>query len=142
MNEENNYQNTSNQQDYYNNQQNNYNNQQNFNSQPNNYYQEPNQKPSNTLAIISLVTGILSAILMCCCTYAGIGLGIAAVITAIVHKSKTGSFNGMCIAGMICGILGAVLSIASIVLMFVGGEDSMYNQMMNMYEEILNGSIY
>lgn len=141
MNEENNYQNnySNNQQDYINNSQPN----NNYNNQPqNNYYQEPNQKPSNTLAIVSLVTGILSAILMCCCTYAGIGLGIAAVVTAIVYKSKTGSFNGMCIAGMICGILGAVLSVASIVLMFVGGENSMYNQMMQMYEEILSGSIY
>ena len=131
MNEENNYQNN------YSNDQQNYNN----TNQPNNY-QAPEQKPSNTLAIVSLVTGILSAILMCCCTYAGIGLGIAAVVTALIHKSKTGKFNGMCIAGMICGILGAVLSVASIVLMFVGGENSLYNQMMNMYEEILNGSIY
>ncbi len=82
----------------------------------NNGYNEPPK--SNGLAIASLVLGIIS-IPMACCYGAGLVFGIIALILGLVSKPKTGPgagrLPGMAIGGIICGIIGALMSIAMIV---------------------------
>ncbi|MCM1046350.1 MAG: DUF4190 domain-containing protein [Candidatus Gastranaerophilales bacterium] len=79
-----------------------------------------NGNSSNSLAIISLVMGILS-IVACCC---GIGFifSIAGIICGI-SANKKGS-SGMATAGIICSIVGIVLSLIAImyyVILFAAG---------------------
>lgn len=79
-------------------------------------YQAPIQEPvvdnsSKAMAIASLVCGILSIVLMCC-SYFGLICGIVAIVLAVVYKSKTvyKKFDGMSLAGLICGIIGTLTS--------------------------------
>ena len=76
--------------------------------------------PLDTLALISMICGIVStvfAILCCCCT--GISqtiallAGIAGIVLAILSKKNdpAGKFNGMALAGLICGIVGSVFAL-------------------------------
>lgn len=78
------------------------------------------QEPSNGgkgLAIASLILGIAS-IVLCCCTYITVILGVAAIVCAIISKKQGGS--GMATAGLVCGIIGVIIGgglwIASVAL--------------------------
>jgi hypothetical protein len=73
------------------------------------------KKKAPVLGIISLVCGILGLLISCCCTWAAFPLFIAAIILAIVEKTKTGKMSGFAIAGLICGIVTIVSVIISIV---------------------------
>ena len=81
----------------------------------------PRKKPGggNGLAVTSLVLGIISIVMVCCCAYVSPLLGIGALITGFSGKSK-GQSNGMCLAGIITGGLAIVLSILLIVLALSG----------------------
>ena len=81
----------------------------------------PRKKPGggNGLAITSLVLGIISLIMVCCCAYVSPLLGIGALITGFSGKSK-GQSNGMCLAGIITGGLGLLLSVILLILVFSG----------------------
>ncbi len=95
-------------------------------------YTQPTGKvarPNPALSIISLVCGIC-AIVFCYIPFIGLGCGIAAIITAAIARKKAG--NGMNKAGLICGIIGTVLS--AILTLSVGvacieemGYDSIYD---------------
>lgn len=63
---------------------------------------------TQTAAIVSLVTGILS--ILCCSVFVGLPCGIAAIICAKKAKQKTGVMGPMELAGLICGIVGTVFS--------------------------------
>lgn len=63
---------------------------------------------AQTVAIVSLVTGILS--ILCCSVFVGLPCGIAAIICARKARQKTGVYGPMELAGLICGIIGTVLS--------------------------------
>ncbi len=61
-------------------------------------------------AIASLVLGICS--LLCCCLwYVSLACGALAVAFAIINKKHAGEMNGMALAGLVCGIVGAVIGI-------------------------------
>jgi hypothetical protein len=81
----------------------------------------PRKKPGggNGLAITSLVLGIISLIMVCCCAYVSPLLGIGALITGFSGKSK-GQSNGMCLAGIITGGLAILFSIILLILVFSG----------------------
>lgn len=85
----------------------------------------PAKKSSNVLAIISLVAGILSVVLSCCCGWLSIVFSIAAVILGIISpKNEYGKKSGMAIAGIICGAVGIVGFVISLILgglSFLGG---------------------
>jgi hypothetical protein len=72
----------------------------------------------NPLAIVSLVTGILSII---CCGLLGLPLGIAGLVTGFLAKKQiqeSGGVQGgdpLALAGMITGGIGVVLSILTLI---------------------------
>ncbi len=78
-----------------------------------------NEGNNKTLAIVSLVLGILAIVTGCCITYLGILFGIAAIICAVLanKQGKTGLATG----GLVCGIIGLVLAILWIILGAVMG---------------------
>lgn len=92
------------------------------------------KKKAPVLGIISLVCGILGILISCCCTWAAFPLFVAAIILAIVEKSKTGKMSGFAIAGLICGIVTIVSVIISIVfsafISFGGFWTEMMEEMM------------
>jgi uncharacterized membrane protein YkgB len=68
---------------------------------------EPESK-NNVLAIVSMALGIAS-ILVCCTCFISLLLGIAGIICSVLSK-KDGKSN-FATAGLICSIIGVVLSI-------------------------------
>ena len=82
----------------------------NYSPNPVCYYSQPQPQPpkeSNGAATASLVLGITA--LFCC----GMPLSIAAIVCAVVSKSKSpdGRMNGMAVAGLVLGIIGVVMSV-------------------------------
>lgn len=74
---------------------------------------EPASDFSNGFAIASLVLGILSIILACCCPFLGVILGIIGVVLGCLQKPDpaTGKKPGLAIAGIICSAVGIVSTI-------------------------------
>ena len=91
------------------------------------YGQQPYQpvESTNPLAIVSMILGIVSAVItvFCCCFSYGANLpfAIAAIITGVIQmKSKTNQKGrGMSLAGVITGGASIVLTIIAIVVIFV-----------------------
>ncbi len=73
---------------------------------------EPAKAQTPTLAIVSLVMGILSIVLGCCY---GIGIifAIAGIIMAVIANKQQKS--GIGTAGLICSIVGAVFSVIMLI---------------------------
>ena len=73
------------------------------------------KKPSIVMGIISLVCGILSIILNCCCSSLSplvvIPLGLVSAVLAFIEKKKNGKFSGIGIAGLITGAIGVAFGI-------------------------------
>ncbi len=80
----------------------------------------PTEEGSKTLAIVSLVLGIIS-ILTCCCSPCSIPLPIAAIITGVLGKKKCPSASGMALAGIITGAVGLVVAIVAVIISIVSG---------------------
>ena len=89
-------------------------------------------KKSNKIgfAIASLVLGIVS-ILMCCCCEIGALFGIPGAILGGIAISKKYDGKGMAIAGVICSVVGILICIVYWILVCCGALDS-YNSYMNM----------
>jgi len=94
---------------------NSYNNQNQYNNPYDNpynnnmYYEE--KKPSNGYAVASLILGLLSLLLSCCY---GIGLVLAIpglILGFVSKKHSNGKLSGMAIGGIICSIIGLLISI-------------------------------
>ena len=71
------------------------------------------EKRTDTLAIVSLTLGILG--LLCC----GWPTGIAALVCALVDRSRRCGFEGLGLAGFILGIIACVMTIASYIFSLV-----------------------
>jgi hypothetical protein len=77
---------------------------------------------SNGLAVGALVAGVLAIPTTCCCSLASLPLAIAACVMGGVALSKVKAQpqiyggKGMALAGLICGIIAVLLSIASLAL--------------------------
>ncbi|SCL19436.1 protein of unknown function [Micromonospora nigra] len=80
------------------------------------------QGQQNTLGLVSMILGIAS-IPLGCCLYLGLPLGIAAVVTGWLGKQKAdqglASNAGQAKAGLICGAVGAGLTVLLLVLAVV-----------------------
>jgi hypothetical protein len=70
------------------------------------------------LAIVSLITGILS-LPACCCWFFGFPLPICAIVCAIIGLGKIKANpqmfkgGGMCVAGMVCGGFGLLMTVGA-----------------------------
>ncbi len=82
------------------------------------------QGQNQTLAIVSLVLGILGVLLSFCC-YGGIPFGIAALITGFLGMKNVNANpsmyggKGLAIGGMITGAIGFLITIGIIILVVV-----------------------
>ena len=83
----------------------------------------PGAQASQGMAIGSLICGIASIVFFCI-WWLSIPLGIVAVVLAVMAKGKIARGEaggaGLAKAGMICGIIGAVISLLITVLAIVG----------------------
>lgn len=75
------------------------------------------------MAIISMVTGILSIVLVCFTSGAweiiGLLCAVAAIVLSVLSKKKIGK-NGMATAGLVCGIVAIALYVLIIILVVIG----------------------
>jgi hypothetical protein len=78
----------------------------------------------NGLATASMVVGICSIPLVCCC-YLGIPVGIVAIILGAIGLSRANQLNGLnrsyAIAGMATGAAPIVLSIVILIISIASG---------------------
>lgn len=97
-----------------------------------NIYAQPGENRSKTKEILALVFGILAILISCCCTYLGIGLGIAGIVLAILSKNENnGKMPGMALAGLICSAFAIVFCVVSIILVLTGVVTVDFNQYLN-----------
>jgi len=75
---------------------------------------EKADKGNKGFAIASMVCGIVS-IVCCCCSPLGICCSIAAIVTGIIAIKNDYEGRGMAIAGIVCGGVGALFFISSII---------------------------
>jgi hypothetical protein len=89
-------------------------------------YDAPRRKKpqGNGLALTSMILGIVSIVMVCCCAYLSPLLGIAAIVLGFMGKSK-GQSGGMSIAGIITGAFGALAAIVLLILAFSGAIQPM-----------------
>lgn len=73
------------------------------------------KKGSNSLAIASLVCGILGLV-CCCCGFFGLLLSIAGIVLGVISIKQEGEGQGMAIAGIVCGGIGALITIIAMAL--------------------------
>lgn len=75
------------------------------------------------MAIISMVTGILSIVLVCFTAgfweILGLLCAVAAIVLSVLSKKKIGK-NGMATAGLVCGIVAIALYVLMILLVLIG----------------------
>lgn len=69
-----------------------------------------------TLATVSLVFGILSIVLSCCCGIVGFICSAVAIATGIIVKVKNKPGEKLALAGIITGGVGVITFIISIVM--------------------------
>jgi hypothetical protein len=80
----------------------------------------PAAQGNNGLSLASMITGIVSVILACCCPFLGIPGGLTAVVLGFVGLKQTRergqAGRGMAIAGIATGAFSVVLGIIMAVL--------------------------
>lgn len=87
-------------------------------------------KPKTLLwSIIALTLGILSLILSPL-GWAGIIVGIAAIVFSAVARIKMGFFNGFIIAALLCSIFGVIFAVATAIMLSIDPE---------FFDRIING---
>jgi len=96
---------------------------------PGGAYATPGQGQNNTFGLISMIVGIISIPLVCCWIL-GVPASIAAIILGIVGRQKASngeaSNGGQALAGLICGGVGLLISVASLVLGIVANTGSLF----------------
>ncbi len=90
-----------------------------------------NGSGSSPMGITSMVLGILSLVLTCCCYLLSIPLGISAVVFGIVSIRKNEAQRGFAIAGIVTGALGFVLSVTLFILARYLISTGIYGNMLN-----------
>ena len=74
----------------------------------------PERKQSKSFSTAALVLGIL-AIVCCCFSELSLILSALAIVFAVLGRRRLSAFDGMCTAGLICGIIGAAMAAYSII---------------------------
>lgn len=79
-------------------------------------------KPKTLIwSVVALICGIVSLVLSTL-GWAGLIVGVAAIIFAVVARVKMGYFNSYIIAALICSIFGVIFSAASIIIIAIDPE--------------------
>ncbi len=87
-------------------------------------------------SVAALILSILS--LLCCCfDWLGLGLGILAIVFSIVSRGSLGYFDGMAVAALVVGIIGAVFGLSSIIMTPIIQNSEYYKQLL---EELSKGA--
>ena len=71
------------------------------------------------MAIASMILGIVS-IVLCCIWYISVTSAIVGIVLGILHNKKNGRC-GMSTAGIVCSIIGIVITVALIIFVTVLG---------------------
>ena len=78
---------------------------------------------ARTLAIVSLICGIISILLGCCCSCFNSPIAIAGIITGFMSNYDNGQKDNMAIAGIICSIISLFIAIGVLLItIFVAGK--------------------
>jgi hypothetical protein len=79
----------------------------------------PPPQQNNNLGLTAMILGIISIPFAACCAFVGFFLGVAGLVLGILgmKKAGTGEANnrGQALTGVICGAIGLVLSIGSVI---------------------------
>ena len=79
-------------------------------------------KPKTLIwSVVALICGIVSLVLSTL-GWAGLIVGVVAIIFAVVARVKMGYFNSYIIAALICSIFGFIFSTASIIIIAIDPE--------------------
>lgn len=93
----------------------------------------PSNNSTKQLGIASLVTGLIGVPATCCCWFLGWVFPVAALITGLIGYNKAGQEPGsddakpFAIAGIILGVVGLLIVVASIVWVIFGGASTFYD---------------
>lgn len=79
---------------------------------------QPQETGAGTMAIVSLIMGILS--IVTCCVGIGLIFGIVAIILAGISLSKKRG-KGVSIGGLVTGIIGTLLSLVIVIYIIMAG---------------------
>ncbi|MBQ8858589.1 MAG: DUF4190 domain-containing protein [Clostridia bacterium] len=109
---------------------------------PNSYlYLDDQPKKTDGFGIAALVTGIIS--LLCCCMYPVAWLiGVLGIVFAIISRKKMGEFSGMAIAGLVCAVIGTVIScflLGSVIFTLIVDPEGFWQAFEEGYNAGLNG---
>ena len=86
-------------------------------------YGAPQEQKPKGFAIASMVCGIVS-IVICCCEYVAIPLGIVAIVLGIVSLKKGEGGKGMAIAGIVCAGVSLLFIAFCFILYYTGAIDT------------------
>lgn len=78
--------------------------------------------PGKTQGLVGMILGIVSIVLGCCSPFITLPCGIAGIILSAISMRKakaTLQKNNQALAGLICAIIGVVLSLLSVALVVV-----------------------
>jgi hypothetical protein len=85
-------------------------------------------KPKTLLwSIAALTLGILSLVLSAL-GWAGLIVGILAIVLAVVARVRMGFFNGLIIAALLCSIFGVIFSAATVIIVAI--EPEFFNRLL------------
>lgn len=90
------------------------------------------QKQTNVLAGVGLGLGIASILFCCCYGVVGLVFGIAGIICSALSKKKGKS--GVGTAGLICSIIGTILSVLVLILFVAVFATADWTTILNEYE--------
>ena len=91
------------------------------------YATPPAPTGNNGLSLASMITGIVSVVLACCCWFLGLPAGIAAIVLGFIGLKQTRergqAGRGMAIAGIATGAAGVLLAIIVLILSVSGAME-------------------
>lgn len=90
-------------------------------------------KTKHGFAVASLVLGIVSVVL-CCCTWVGVICGIVGLVLSILAR-KAGNTETICKAGLILSIVGLALSVILLIISLVFAGSPQYQEFINKYKK-------
>lgn len=82
-------------------------------------YQQPQQKKQNSMALASLIMGIIGIVTSCCCS-GGLIFGSLGIVFALLSKTED-RFEGNAVAGLITSVIGMVFAVIVLILFMALG---------------------